>query len=78
MRILFPEQYDPKDFCSLGRNGCMYTSGVNLISGMNSLYIEPINSKGSIGQGNVHVPKDREFLLSLASALTRAANEEDL
>ena len=42
---------------SIGRNGTIKTSGLEMYTGGDIVYIFPITSKGALGHGSIAIPK---------------------
>jgi C1A family cysteine protease len=72
--LLFPENSDPKNLYSLGRNGIMFTKGVEISDLVDRVRITPINTKGDSGRCFISLPADKGYLLQVSQEIARLAN----
>jgi len=59
---------------SLGRNGPIKTSGVEVFVVGNEVWMSPLTSKGGVGRCHVAIPSDPNILTTLAGLLLECAD----
>jgi hypothetical protein len=75
-------KYDAKDtrhHHSLGRNGRVFTSGLDFVytGPSGRVLLSPLTSRGAIARCEIQIPADPRVLRELADALNEAADDAD-
>jgi hypothetical protein len=75
-------KYDAKDtrsHNSLGRNGRVFTSGLDFVytGPSGKVFLSPVTSRGEVARCEIQIPPDPRVLRELAAALNEAADDAD-